>query len=135
MAGFRKHILLLFILFTVAAKAQDGDRISNVRQIYSVLQDKNASLQDLAFTAPGVNWDEIKAGKEDSRYTINLSAVLKNKWVSLVFRDLKYELSEKDVLLVTGIAEGRGATECEYISSRFKHSWVFKNGKIIKFLE
>ena len=136
MAGFRNHIILLLVLISLAARAQQSDRISNVQQIYATLEDKTASLQDLALIAPNINWEDIKAEKEEeSRYAISLSSVLKNNWISLAIRDLQYENLDEDVLVVTGTAEGRNASECEYISSRFKHYWVFKNDKIIKFQE
>ena len=105
-----------------------------VKQLYEVLQNKNATSNEIAALTNSIDWDEIESVK-NSNYNITLSEIIKNEWQSILFKDLNFQVSGKNKVLVTGIVKGRKASECEYISTRFKHSWSLKNGKIIGFLE
>ena len=105
-----------------------------VKQLYEVLQNKNATSNEIAALTNSIDWDEIESVK-NSNYNITLSGIIKNEWQSILFKDLNFQVSGKNKVLVTGIVKGRKASECEYIYTRFKHSWSLKNGKIIGFLE
>ncbi|MBO2543662.1 hypothetical protein ACWBC2_05345 [Salegentibacter agarivorans] len=105
-----------------------------VKQLYEVLQNKNATSNEIAALTNSIDWDEIESVK-NSNYNITLSGIIKNEWQSILFKDLNFQVSGKNKVLVTGIVKGRKASECEYIYTRFKHSWSLKQGKIIGFLE
>ena len=105
-----------------------------VKQLYEVLQNKNATSNEIAALTNSIDWDEIESVK-NSNYNITLSGIIKNEWQSILFKDLNFQVSGKNKVLVTGIVKGRKASECEYISTRFKHYWSLKDGRIIGFLE
>jgi tRNA(His) 5'-end guanylyltransferase len=105
-----------------------------VKQLYEVLQNKNATSNEIATLTNSIDWDEIESVK-NSNYNITLGGIIKNEWQSILFKNLNFQASEKNKVLVTGIVKGRKASECEYIYTRFKHSWSLKQGKIIGFLE
>ncbi|HEY9184919.1 MAG TPA: hypothetical protein VIM94_06325 [Salegentibacter sp.] len=130
-------ITLVTVLFTSShLKGQTHTDKAVVKQIYDVLQNKNPSSQEIAALKAGINWDEVNPGKAArDKYSISLSAIMNNAWGNIMFDDLKFQIPEKNKVLVTGIVNGRQATECEYISSRFKHSWSLQGGKIVGFVE
>lgn len=105
-----------------------------VKQLYKVLQDKNASSNEIKAITNSIDWDEIESVNKTNN-NITLSGIIKNEWQSILFKNLHFELSDKNKVLVSGIVKGRKASECEYIYTSFKHSWSLKNGKIIGFLE
>ena len=105
-----------------------------VKQLYEVLQNKNATSNEIKAITNSIDWDEIESVKK-TNYNITLGGIIKNEWQSILFKDLNFQVSGKNKVLVTGIVKGRKASECEYIYTRFKHSWSLKNGKIIGFLE
>ena len=105
-----------------------------VKQLYEVLQNKNATSNEIKAITNNIDWDEIESVKR-TNYNITLNGIIENKWQNILFKNLNFDLSDKNKVLVTGIVKGRKASECEYIYTRFKHSWSLKNGKIIGFLE
>ncbi|APS38185.1 hypothetical protein AO058_04470 [Salegentibacter sp. T436] len=105
-----------------------------VKKLYEILQNKNATANEIAALTNSIDWDEIESVK-NSNYNITLSGIIKNEWQSILFKDLNFQVSGKNKVLVTGIVKGRKASECEYIYTIFKHSWSLKQGKIIGFLE
>lgn len=128
-------IPLLIVLFTSNyLRGQNNSNQVIVKQVYEVLQNKNATSNEIAALTNSINWDEIESVKK-SNYRISLSSIMENEWQSILFKNLNFELSDKNKVLVTGVVNGRKATECEYISTRFKHYWALKDGKIISFLE
>jgi len=128
-------ILIITVLFTSNyLQAQENIDQNMVKQLYEVLQNKNATSSEIAILTNSINWDEIESVKK-TNYNISLSAILKNEWESILFKNLNFQLSDENEVLVTGIVNGRKATECEYISTRFEHYWSLKDGKIIGFLE
>lgn len=131
--------LSLMLITVLNINSLQGQNIENqpiVQGIYDALQDKNASSRDVAVLMPGIKWAEIKDPEGvNPRHTITLSALMKQQWRSIQFADLKFSHLDKNKLVVTGIVNGRLATECEYISSPFKHHWSLKDGKILSFAE
>ncbi|PRX43151.1 hypothetical protein [Salegentibacter salegens] len=128
-------IPLLTVLFNSNyLQGQENIDQDMVKELYEVLQNKNATSNEIAALTNSINWDEIESVKKTND-NITLSAIIKNEWQSILFKNLNFQLSDKNKVLVTGIVKGRKATECEYISTRFKHYWSLKNGKIIGFLE
>ena len=105
-----------------------------VKQLYEVLQNKNATSNEIKAITNNIDWDEIESVKR-TNYNITLNGIIENKWQNILFKNLNFDLSDKNKVLVTGIVKGRKASECEYIYTRFKHYWSLKNGKIIGFLE
>ncbi|WP_156101230.1 hypothetical protein [Salegentibacter sp. Hel_I_6] len=128
-------ISLLIGLFT-SNYLQGQEKIDQnlVKQLYEVLQNKNATSNEIKAITNSIDWDEIESVKK-TNYNITLGGILKNEWQSILFKNLNFELSDKNKVLVTGIVKERKASECEYIYTSFKHSWSLKNGKIIGFLE
>jgi len=128
---------LLTVLFTSNyLQAQNNDNEILVKQVYEVLQNKNTTPNEVAALTNGINWEEVSNTKGiKSKYHISLSAIIKNEWESILFKNLSFQLPEKNKVLVTGTVKGRQTTECEFIATQFKHSWSLKNGKIIGFLE
>lgn len=128
-------ISLLIGLFTSNyLQGQENIDQDLVKQLYEVLQNKNATSNEIAALTNSIDWDEIESVK-NSNYNITLSGIIKNEWQSILFKDLNFQVSGKNKVLVTGIVKGRKASECEYIYTIFKHSWSLKQGKIIGFLE
>lgn len=130
-------ITLLTVLFTSAhLQGQDHNDQIIVQQIYDVLQNKNSTSKEISALKAGINWSEAKSEKTvNNRHYIRFSALMKNEWESLLFQDLEFQIPEKDKVVVTGTVNGRQRTECEYISTPFKHYWSLKNGKIVGFIE
>lgn len=128
-------ISLLIGLFTSNyLQGQENIDQDLVKQLYKVLQDKNASSNEIKAITNSIDWDEIESVNKTNN-NITLSGIIKNEWQSILFKNLHFELSDKNKVLVSGIVKGRKASECEYIYTSFKHSWSLKNGKIIGFLE
>ena len=115
--------------------SQNMSNQSIVQNIYEVLQIKNATSAEIALLTEPVIWDEILSVKKANNDSISLSSIVNMEWQSISFKDLNFQLSNKNEVLATGIVSGRKATECEYISTRFKHYWSLKDGKIISFTE
>jgi len=128
-------ISLLIGLFTSNyLQGQENIDQDLIKQLYEVLQNKNATSNEIKAITNSIDWDEIESVKKTND-NITLGAIIKNKWESILFKDLNFELPDKNKVLVTGIVKGRKASECEYISTRFKHYWSLKDGEIIGFLE
>ncbi len=128
-------ISLLIGLFTSNyLQGQENIDQDLVKQLYEVLQDKNASSNEIKAITNSIDWDEIES-VNNTNDNITLSGIIKNEWQSILFKNLNFELPDKNEVVVSGIVKGRKASECEYIYTSFKHSWSLKNGKIIGFLE
>ncbi|MDT0686009.1 hypothetical protein [Autumnicola psychrophila] len=135
-----KSLLLYCIpLFTILVssnylRGQDKSDQVIVKQVYEVLQNKNVTSNEIAALTNHKNWDEIEDTKS-TNHSISLRAIIKNEWQSILFKNLSFQLSDNNKIIVTGIVNGRKSTECEYVSTRFKHYWSLKDGKVIGFLE
>lgn len=133
--------LCLFTLLTVLfssnyLQGQNNKDEILVKQVYDVLQNKNATSNEISALTNGINWQEINSTQgSNSKYSISLSAIMENEWESILFKNLKFQEPEKNKVLVTGTVNGRQSTECEFISTRFKHYWSLKDGAIVDFLE
>lgn len=133
--------LLLFLLGICALTtnnlpAQDLENQALVKNIYNALQDKNKSPGEVANLMPQIDWNEISLTKGvGSKTGITLSGIMDHSWVSLEIRDLHFEHPRLREVEVTGIINGRRPTECEYISSPFRHRWRVHDGNIISFAE
>lgn len=130
------YFIPLFIGLFTSNYLQGQENIDKdmVKKLYEVLQNKSTTSNEIKAITNSIDWDEIESVKK-SNNTITLSGIIKNEWQSILFKNLNFELSDKNKVLVTGIVKGRKASECEYIYSKFKHSWSLKNGEIIGFLE
>ncbi|MDT0646311.1 hypothetical protein RM545_06380 [Zunongwangia sp. F260] len=135
-----KSLLLYCIpLFTILVssnylRGQDKSDQVIVKQVYEVLQNKNVTSNEIAALTNHKNWDKIEDTKS-TNHSISLRAIIKNEWQSILFKNLSFQLSGNNKIIVTGIVNGRKSTECEYVSTRFKHYWSLKDGKVIGFLE
>jgi len=128
-------ISLLIGLFTSNyLQGQENIDQDLVKQLYEVLQNKNTTSNEIKAITNSIDWDEIESVNKTND-NITLSGIIKNEWQSILFKNLNFELSDKNKVLVTGIVKGRKASECEYIYTSFKHYWSLKHGKIIGFLE
>ncbi len=133
--------LYLFLLSTVlftsnSMQGQNYEEQLLVQKIYDALQDSSTSSQDVAALIPAVKWKEIKIPEEiNPRSTITLSAIMTDQWSCILFRDLKFDNIVENKIMVTGEVIGRQPSECEYISTRFRHYWSLENGEIIAFTE
>ncbi|MBZ9631271.1 hypothetical protein LB465_10820 [Salegentibacter sp. LM13S] len=127
----------LTVLFTSNyLQGQNNNNEIFVKKVYDVLQDKNATSNEVSALTNGINWDEVRSTKKiNNKYSISLSAIMENEWESILFKNLKFQIPEENKVLVTGTVNGRQLTECELISSQFKHYWFLKDGKIVHFLE
>ena len=126
--------LLIGLLTSNYLHGQENIDQDLVKQLYEVLQNKNTTSNEIKAITNSIDWDEIESVKKTND-NITLSGIIKNEWQSILFKNLNFQLSDKNKVLVTGIVKGRKASECEYIYTRFKHSWSLKNGEIIGFLE
>ena len=109
----------------------------SVKKIYDVLQEKKATFKDFETLTPEINWDELVLPEEmNTRNQISLGSIMRNEWMSIGFKDLHFQTSEKNSILVTGIVNGRQPSECEFISYYFKHHWILDDDdRIIGFRE
>ncbi len=124
-----------FILAWMALPSVQGQKAKNidaVQNIYDALQKSNATSKDIKAWTPILNWEEVKSTKDvNERYTITLSAIMKNEWRGVSFKNLEYREIEDNKVLVTGTVSGRQPTECEGVTTTFQHLWTFKDGQII----
>jgi len=138
MGNFRDYLVLVLwvITTTFTLQAQESLNRETVEQIYESLQTRGQGTNDVAGLSPGMDWKEVGASNSvDHRNTISFPEVMENRWGSLEFRDLVFEEMNKDEIRVTGTVSGRQLTECEHIAHKFRHSWSFRKGKIVGFLE
>lgn len=130
---------MTFILAWMALPSVQGQKAKNsdaVQNIYAALQKSNATSKDIKAWAPNLNWEEVKSTKDvNERYTIKLSAIVKNEWRGVSFKNLEYREIEENKVLVTGTVSGRQPTECEGVTTIFQHLWTFKGGQIINLIE
>lgn len=129
---------MTFILAWMAIPPMQGQKANQevVKSIYDALQNNSTTSKDIAAMIPTLKWEDVRKPKGvNERYTITLIGIVKNEWGSVVFDDLKFQTSEKNMVLVTGIVMGRQPTECEFISYQFQHTWFLKDGEIINFKE
>lgn len=135
---YHLHIIL-FLTAVFSSLNLSGQNLENqiiVKSLYDALQKNSKSYQEVGVLMPGINWKEIKVPEGvDIKNTITLVEMMKNNWGSILFKDLEFNSNGKNKIIVTGIVNGRRPTECEYISSRFKHNWSLNEGKIIDFSE
>lgn len=130
----KKLFFLLPALFlSTLTPAQSDERILMVKGIYTALEQGDASSRYMAALPAGIEQEQVK--EFNNRNGFNISSIIKKEWESLEFKNLQFEPEGKNIISVKGIVAGRKATECEYLSKRFRHSWVFEKGKIVKFLE
>lgn len=128
-------ISIFAVLFTsVYSQVQHTTNQTIVKQLYEVLENKNTTSKEIAAFTSNIDWNKIKSEK-GTKYNIRLNAIIKNEWQSILFKNLNFQLPDNNKVLVTGIVKGRKASECEYIFTRFKHSWSLKDGEIISFSE
>ena len=108
-----------------------------IREIYDILQNKNTTLEEVINLTPGIDWDEVEILPHgfESKEKITLHAVMKNKWLRPMLKELEYTAGEENMVLVTGVLESRQPTQCEYISYLFKHIWVFDEDQLVFFWE
>lgn len=138
MKTFRLYpILLLTVIFSLEnLHGQNSDDGVIIKNVYKLLQDKNNSPKDITALMPGIKWNESQILQgDDDRQTITLNAIVKNDWQGILFEDLYFDFTKENKVEVTGKVNGRQLSECDYITTRFKHSWTLKNGKIIAFKE
>lgn len=133
----RYSILLVAVLFTsTILQGQNTNNQKMIKNVYDVLQNSKARSNDITVLIPGIKWEDVKNSREvNERSSITLGAIMKNEWGSILFEDLNFKDAEKSKVIVTGVLKGRQPTECEFISTRFKHSWDLKDGKIVSFKE
>ncbi|MFO8148510.1 MAG: hypothetical protein R6U03_14075 [Gillisia sp.] len=133
----RYSILLVTVLFTSnILHGQNANNQEIVKNVYDVLQNSKARSNDIAVLIPGIKWDDVKNTREvNEKFSITFDAILKNEWGSIRFEDLNFQNAEKNKVIVTGVVNGRQPAECEFISTRFKHSWDLKDGKIVSLKE
>ncbi|MGM0391945.1 MAG: hypothetical protein ACQEWG_07480 [Bacteroidota bacterium] len=133
----RYSILLVTVLFTSnILHGQNANNQEIVKNVYDVLQNSKARSNDIAVLIPGIKWDDVKNTREvNEKFSITFDAILKNEWGSIRFEDLNFQNAEKNTIIVTGVVNGRQPAECEFISTRFKHSWDLKDGKIVSLKE
>ncbi|WP_424493849.1 hypothetical protein [Salinimicrobium sp. GXAS 041] len=138
MKTFKSHPAFLLLLLSLSwnLHSQNIDNKLVVKQIYDVLQEKNVSFTAIKILTPAINWNDAEPGTDNfDKYKITLHSTMQNKWQHLQFKDLKFEEPVENEVVVTGIIMGRQLTECEYILTRFKHSWYLKKGEITGFSE
>lgn len=138
MGNFRIYIvlILLVLITTSALKAQENVNREMVERLYQVLQTRGNGPNDIVALTPGINWKEVESSADvDHRNTISFPAVMKNRWRSLEFRDLDFKEVTENEILVTGTVSARQHSECEFITSKFRHSWSLRDGEIVQFLE
>lgn len=138
MGNFRIYIvlILLVLITTSALKAQENVNREMVERLYQVLQTRGNGPNDIVALTPKINWEEVGAAKAlDQRNTISFPSVMANRWSGLQFKNLDFQEISKEEILVTGTVSGRQHSECEYITGKFKHSWSFRDGQIVQFLE
>lgn len=133
----RYSILLVTVLFTSnILHGQNANNQEIVKNVYDVLQNSKARSNDIAVLISGIKWDDVKNTREvNEKFSITFDAILKNEWGSIRFEDLNFQNAEKNKVIVTGVVNGRQPAECEFISTRFKHSWDLKDGKIVSLKE
>lgn len=133
----RYSILLVTVLFTsTIVQGQNTNDQKMIKNVYDVLQNNKSRSNDITALIPGIKWKEVKNSREiNERSAITLGALMKKEWGSILFEDLNFQDAEKNKVIVTGVIKGRQPTECELISTRFKHTWDLKDGKIIGFKE
>ena len=130
-------VFFVSILFTPILQGQQAeDDHFIVKQFYDILQNKNATNTDIANLAPEIEWNAMSTlSGPNNKHHITVISIIKNEWGNIIFKDLKFQNSEENVVLVTGTVKGRKPSECDYISYRFKHYWSLNNGRLINFLE
>ncbi|MFO7844231.1 MAG: hypothetical protein R6V16_10525 [Bacteroidales bacterium] len=133
----RYSILLVTVVFTSnILHGQNANNQEIVKNVYDILQNSKARSNDIAVLIPGIKWDDVKNTREvNEKFSITFDAILKNEWGSIRFEDLNFQNAEKNTIIVTGVVNGRQPAECEFISTRFKHSWDLKDGKIVSLKE
>lgn len=138
MEKFRTYfILILIVLFTTySLQAQSDEDRKTIEHLYDLLQTRGTTSNDIAALTPNIMWKEARPPKAvKDRYKISFYGIMKNEWVSLLFKELNFTEPRKNEILVTGIVSGRQPTECDLVTSNFQHSWVVQNGEIIGFSE
>tara|TARA_R110002072_G_scaffold43558_1_gene122170 strand:- start:14566 stop:14958 length:393 start_codon:yes stop_codon:yes gene_type:complete len=130
---------MTFILAWMVIPSMQGQKAKNsdaVQNIYDALQNNNTTSKDIKAWTPNLNWEEVKSTKDvNERSTITLSAIVKNEWRGISFKNLEYREMDENKVLVTGTVSGRQPTECEGITTTFNHLWTFKDGQIIHLTE
>ncbi|NEV92754.1 hypothetical protein G3567_01170 [Psychroflexus sp. YR1-1] len=122
--------ILIIVLITPFGYAQNKKNHKVVKDIYTQLLTESSSNSDQLTSIIKLNNEN-----DNDRYTISLYAIVQNEWVEVVFDKIQLQEVKKDNIEVTGKVTGRQPTECEIVSTKFKHVWTVKDGQIIKFYD
>lgn len=133
---FKVLLFVTVLLFSLGVQGQINENVGVIKSIYNALQNSNTTSKEIKALTSTLNWEEIKSTKDvNERYTITLSAIVKNEWRGVSFKNLEYRKIEENKVLVTGTVSGRQPTECEGVTTTFQHLWTFKDGQIIQLTE
>lgn len=133
---FKVLLFVTVLLFSIGVQGQINENVGVIKSIYNALQNSNPTSKEIKALTSTLNWEEIKSTKDvNERYTITLSAIVKNEWRGVSFKNLEYRETTENKVLVTGTVSGRQPTECEGVTTTFQHLWTFKDGQIIQLTE
>ncbi len=132
-------IVVCVVFQTHAQEAKHNVVIIN--RIYSAIEN-NDSPSLIANWSPDMKWyqstdnfNETERYASDSKVLKEIYTLLENEWQNIIFKNINIQEIEENVVLVTGILQGRKSKETKTISSEFHHLWWLKDGKVVKFLE
>ncbi len=131
---FLKIITCFIIsLNTYAAFAQSYSNDAYATEIsafYNALQHNFITAEALNNLTPNFKLQVTNQTLDKpNRYTITIEEIMQNNWTQIGVSNLKMETTKNNLILVTGNLSGRQPTECDFITTPFKHVWELKVDK------
>ena len=138
MEHFQKYFILILsaLLSTYSVQGQNNNDRETITQLYDLLQTRGTTSNDAAMLTPKIKWQETRSIKPvNKRNNIPFYGIMKDEWQSLHFQNLNFREIGSNEILVTGSVSGKKLTDCEFVTSKFEHTWSIKEGEIIGFSE
>ena len=93
---FKVLLFVTVLLFSLGVQGQINENVGVIKSIYNALQNSNTTSKEIKALTPNLNWEEVKSTKDvNERYTITLSAIVKNEWRGISFQKLEFQEIEK----------------------------------------
>lgn len=111
------------------------NKMADVKRIYEAVKNYDTSTLTAELVTKMKEQKTELAVEATDRYHISLLAILENRWGKVNLNNLKILELEENKVLATGEFIGRQTTECEFITTNFRHVWSIQDGNIINFKE
>lgn len=130
------YFLVSILCASNTLNSQSTSNQDIVQHIYNQFDNPKMAVLQIKQITPQINWSVQKNSNTNAdRKSITFTDIMQNQWRQIEISHLQYQKINPKQVLISGIFSGRQATECDYISTPFKHLWTIENSTPIQFTE